>query len=714
MNFSAGSIRAFFAAETAKKVNATNSATSPSTTDTLDNNKNTTNDINTDQPHQAHNSTTMEPITEDIIIPPILATTYKSKWNCTISPNQKDELPNIQSFLKGLIKALHYVHPPTWITPHPAALNQDAQITNEKDVPTTVTDIDLFAENPRYTSTGKLIMRLHFVTDKPMEEIIAVQMFKNWMRQQKLQMSISELSSPNPMFAGFFDDIIAETKRIPLLKAKIEQIYNPTDLFEYQIVIRTLYLKHLNTSAPFFVVLADFKDVQAIRKTFANSKQDIGTTFYHWKEYEGFAETKKASLIDEQAEIHRDYRCAILTGFSDANPTMHLPTENLPNAISNIDNNTTKIQTPDRSNNRFHLLESNDTSDDEELTTEEMMNKPSPKNITNDKTSNNKDNMTDTDMQCDQLPTKPIYETPNDIDMTKVTVTEFIFKVFKDSRNNPMFFEVRPPINGALQLFYCEHRKFEVEDLLPYLKIELARYMTTESIDFAFVDSEDIKKDLTSDKHWQPFELEKTIPEIDPKKINPYSKAYKQQNRKRIKYNAPRYLPPQNTLSTTEPSGNKAHYDNTTNLIPATIHAAPTTLRTPTNNNNRAQITQTQATNSNSTQQSNVTQGESSQKTSPTSHNKDIANLRAYCEEMVAATTNNLTTQLKAHKEETSKQLKDFEEKTTKEVRSTIEELKLDTRQQLTHHKTEIQQKLDEAIEDTQDIKASQKTIQLE
>jgi hypothetical protein len=254
-----------------------------------------------------------------------LASKNDLSWTCVIAPSAEKSRADVALFLQGLIKALMLIHPPSWIKPHRSASNTDKKITKESDVQEmTMEDINNFAEDWRYVKGNKLIMRVRLVTDMPMDEILQIEMFSTWMRKNKVQLNISELTTPRPIYAGFFKETLAETKRLRYFKALLDQVYHPTDLFSYQIVVRTLYLENTTLKTQFFLILADPLDASAIRQTFSDSIDTIGIEYQPWTEYANLDPLQKGYILTKQKEVQDNYRCAIVPGITDTNPTMLL------------------------------------------------------------------------------------------------------------------------------------------------------------------------------------------------------------------------------------------------------------------------------------------------------------------------------------------------------------------------------------------------------
>jgi hypothetical protein len=252
---------------------------------------------------------------------------HTTAWTCNIAARDNNLRAEVTPFLQGLIKALMFIHPPAWIKPHPNATKTDLKITTENDVIALADWQNEFAEDWHYAKNNKLTTRIHIVTDMPMEDIKNVPMFANWLKQQKIQMTVSELKTARPMYAGFFKDTLAETKRLKLFKTLLDTVYEPQDLFDYQIVVRTLYLDNSRLSAQFFLVLASFENVTTVRKTFESCKETIGIEFYPWNQYANLEPLQKGHILSIQREIQDTYRCAVIGGFTDSNPTMRLQPE---------------------------------------------------------------------------------------------------------------------------------------------------------------------------------------------------------------------------------------------------------------------------------------------------------------------------------------------------------------------------------------------------
>jgi hypothetical protein len=717
MNFASGSLRAALAANHRRAHTATSNAN--------DTNRNMNN--NNNQNHNANKTTTptlskpnhppaptqtatehatspTEPPTEanpQTTIPTPttkhLASKYTTAWTCTVAPRKDNTRAEVAPFLKGFLKAIRCVHPPAWIKTHPATTETELKLTDEQDIIALADKLDQFAEDWHYIKNNKLLMRLHIVSDMTMQEIASVPMFSSWLKQQKIQLTISELKSARPMYAGFFKDTLAETKRIPYFKALLDQVYKTNDLFEYQIVVRTLYLEKSRLSAQFFLILSSPEDVKQVRQTFESSAETIGIAFHPWIQYANLEPLQKGSIISDQRAIQDTFRCAIIEGFTNSNPTMTLQPD--PNTtplqmettietpqtqqISNT-TNVTELN-PNLNNNIYAALAMTD-EDDESDSGDNQKPPAASTNIHTDPTQQ----VEDTTQQM------AMYDAPEGINMDTTTVTDFIYQYFKNSYEEPMFTEVWQPIAGAIQLFYQAKRRYEVEDLLPILRLETARFMTEESIDFAFTDSELIIADLGSDRFWQPFYLTKQIPPADPEIINPYSQMALQNKRKRQAHQVPRTTPPQYSPYTTSINAMAA--------IPAEIFANPSEQQ------QQLQQTKLRAT------PNQVTQFSPNQyEPSPTTKNTEDKiehRIIQLCKKMVDESAQTLRNDFKSSNDAITRKLQVTNENIKTDIRTQLAEIRDETKAQLDQQRQELEVKIDATRQDTLDIKQTQNNLQ--
>jgi hypothetical protein len=719
MPFASGSLRAAIAASTRKNntkppsnatnqaANKTNNNVTPKPTPTTNDNSKETTPPNTTT---SETQTTPAPANNKEQPGKTLATKHTKGWTCMIAPNPDGSRVDVIPFIKGFLKALHFIHSPAWIKHHPSATNTTIKITTENDVDTNAATIDQIAEDWRYLSGNKLIMRLHIVTDKPMTELINIPMFKNWMWQHKLQLTISELKTTRPMYAGIFEETLAENKSIHLFKALLDSVHNTKDLFEYQIIVRTLYLPNSKLSTQFYLVLIDSKDKDIVRQTFETSGDKMGIVYLSWIQYENYEVPKKAHIIMKQKEIQDTIRCALLTGFTDSNPIMTLQPETLTTIPTpmEISTETTKLTILD-TNPYSTLAMSDDETEDEEqqhLTHQETSNNNNNTNYgkcSDDSTTPDDSTVKQTNMTHKQV---PMYNNPSGMDLNDITVADFIYQYYKNSYEEPMFCEVRYPIAGTLQLFYLTKRRYEVEDLLPILRLETARFMTEESIDYAFTDSELIKADLGNDKYWQPFALAKSIPEVDPTILNPYSEQTKQNKRKRRNHHAPRNMPPQYTPSTT--------YMNNLATIPATIFTAPIDqqhqLRQPQQNSNPSQLTP--SANQQPPQDTSPTSTPTIPRTNVENDDALEMRLQQYCKSIVEDSATALTSEIKATNDATLRKIFDTKETLKASISSQLTNLRKETTHQLTQNKVDLETKIDATRQAITEIKLTQTEIQ--
>jgi hypothetical protein len=355
--------------------------------------------------------------------------------------------------------------------------------------------------------------------------------------------------------------------------------------------------------------------------------------------------------------------------------------------------NDKRMKTPHKSNNnnRYTVLAQSDDEDDED------------NNNNNQDTSqgNNQDTMLIDNINNDPSNNTTqiqmaMYDAPDGIDMETTTVTDFIYQYYQNSYSEPMFTEVWQPIAGAIQLFYQAKRRYEVEDLLPLLRLETARFMTAESIDFAFTDSEILLADLGTDRFWQPFSLTKQIPEADPAILNPYSQQAKQNKRKRRQHQAPRTTPPQNPPYTSS--------INAMTAIPAEIFVAPS--------EQKRQLTLTKPadpTTQHITQPSQLTQSTNTKSTDNADLEQHILQL---CKTMVDDSAQNLRNDLKTTNETMARKIHDSKETLKTEIRTQLAAHRDETTSQLNQQRQDLETKIDATRQDTIDIKKTQTDLQ--
>jgi hypothetical protein len=169
------------------------------------------------------------------------ATKYATRWNITVTPNSTNNTIDIQQVLIGILQALQYIEPTTWIKQHGNTIFNGKGIFNIKDIPTTKEEGALFMEDMRKSKQGKIIFCLQIITNTMTKEIIYSPQFKTWLKEQRIYMEISELELPNPQYVGFLDTPIPELRKLPLMKKRFQNAY-PEESGQYQIVLALIHI----------------------------------------------------------------------------------------------------------------------------------------------------------------------------------------------------------------------------------------------------------------------------------------------------------------------------------------------------------------------------------------------------------------------------------------------------------------------------------------
>jgi hypothetical protein len=125
-----------------------------------------------------------------------------SKWNSTVKPTAMNEELNIKLIVEGILQAIQMLHPQAWIN---ATDGSTDGILNINELPPNKNELAKYVEDIGTTYLGKVTFRLTFTTNIPMEEIVFDKTFKQWLRDQKMFMEISELPHANPLYVGFLD-----------------------------------------------------------------------------------------------------------------------------------------------------------------------------------------------------------------------------------------------------------------------------------------------------------------------------------------------------------------------------------------------------------------------------------------------------------------------------------------------------------------------------
>jgi hypothetical protein len=122
-------------------------------------------------------------------------------------------------------------------------------------------------------------------------------------------------------------------------------------------------------------------------------------------------------------------------------------------------------------------------------------------------------------------------------------LTDLVSVNFTNCHNQELFTLVYPPIIGIMELMYHRQNHHEITALLPYFKSEVGRKMTTESIQWAFTNPEEVIESMKNMKVWELFTLGKfivmdeTTPEATKKQQSYNTKRHRTTKRTTYGYN---------------------------------------------------------------------------------------------------------------------------------------------------------------------------------
>jgi hypothetical protein len=303
-----------------------------------DKEKSTTNTTNNEQPTEQqptekpneqpneNNNNNNQPKNNDIkkLDPTKAATKLESKWNIAVQPTTMNEELNVVVIVEGILQAIQVLHPTGWIKANDGT---NKGIYNINELPSTIKEANSFIEGLRKSKYGKLMFRITIVTDIKMDSIVYDKTFKQWLRNQKIHMDVSELETTNPQYVGFIDTPLPEYRKINLMKARFNKNY-PTEKGRYQVILAPIIIDGQNYSSTFYMIVSDKFDVNYYQQLFLNTNETIGANFYPWNQFEACTKNQKIEIVKQQNTYYAMYKTTLIYNFSDENPPIKLQPKN--------------------------------------------------------------------------------------------------------------------------------------------------------------------------------------------------------------------------------------------------------------------------------------------------------------------------------------------------------------------------------------------------
>jgi hypothetical protein len=189
---------------------------------------------------------------------------------------------SINIIVEGILQAVQMLHPQAWLN---ANNGSDKGILNTGELPKTTEEANKYIEGIKKSRLGKVTFRLQFTTDTPMDTIVHDPTFKQWLRNQKIFMEISELTDPNPQYVGFLDTPLPENRKLPLMKARFQKAY-PSEQGKYQIILAPISIDGQNYTSTFYMIVCNQPDIEYYQEFFADAEEATGHTFYPWNQFQ--------------------------------------------------------------------------------------------------------------------------------------------------------------------------------------------------------------------------------------------------------------------------------------------------------------------------------------------------------------------------------------------------------------------------------------------
>jgi hypothetical protein len=295
------------------------------------------------------------------------ATKHKTSWNIIVNPTKSAEQISTRRIVGGLLQAIKHKHLKTWMTTHPNHPYDPKEqgITDPNMIPTNKKEAEKYIEAIRTTKHGKLLFRLTFVSDVPMEEIIYDINFRKWLKSQKINMEISELKTPMPHYVGFFDTPLPETKKAKLMKARLDKLYNNRNL-PFQIVLAPVYVDGHNNTTKFYMAVADETNVEAVKLMFKSCFALTNHHFFPLDQYLSLHRQQKVKLIQQQNYYYATHRTILINGFTDENPPIDMEPAAGTTMMAEMNTTTTSVNT-NLSSNQYQILAEDHENEDKEL-----------------------------------------------------------------------------------------------------------------------------------------------------------------------------------------------------------------------------------------------------------------------------------------------------------------------------------------------------------
>jgi hypothetical protein len=442
-------------------------------------------------------------------------------WNITVMLKGHKEKNPIRSTLEKIMNIIKTQDDNVLLIMNSSENIHMHETTATQKIPEINNEINKFIEDPRVKNNNKMMFQIRLGSKTDLEEKVLKKQIKNWLSINNIKMTINNLTTNRPMFAGFYDEPNPEQKKIKFLESRIKSNLK-WDEIEFQIEIVPIYSSGRGNICPVYMVLTNKEDVQSLRNKLSVVQSNTHT-FYQWDHYEDLSRNQKTHMIKKQQQNNNKYRSQLIGGFNKW------------------------IQ--------IHRDEDEYTKCDETIKGDiQQMDEIS--NIEED----------DEDEYDKKMP--PMIKDKNTITDTR-DIERFLKSKYKTNYGESIIQGIIGPTNGYIQVWYLNTQCNQTESLLKVLDIELGRSMDNKTLHDTFENPIEIEEMVYQTKPWEPTKLLMETPEDYEEK--PTQKSAKKRYNNQIYFTKENLIIEEKNNRETQTEENSKNQEQATTTVMSTL-----------------------------------------------------------------------------------------------------------------------------------------------
>jgi hypothetical protein len=223
---------------------------------------------------------------------------YKTAWNVVASQSSKTKAIDVRSVITKIL--INFQQSDSNIVLIPTTHENEEEnpvIYKPTEIPNNKIGLTKYLESPRIKN-NKLLCRVQLGSLKEVSHAVESYKFKKWMSTNQIRLTISKLSSDQPLYAGFYTEPNPAHQNIGFLEDRITQHLNRSFFLEFQVEIVPIFSKGKGNSALVYMVMTTKNDVNMLRRKLAEPSQNIHK-FHQWDHFEDLSELQILHIVQE-------------------------------------------------------------------------------------------------------------------------------------------------------------------------------------------------------------------------------------------------------------------------------------------------------------------------------------------------------------------------------------------------------------------------------